>query len=38
MIRQIVEPRGYQIDRQNVRIPPDRGNMFTSATRYKQSA
>ena len=30
MIRQIVEPLGYRIDRQNVRI---RGNMFTSATR-----
>lgn len=38
MIRQIIERRGYQIDRQNVRIPSDRGNMFTSATRYKQSA
>jgi hypothetical protein len=34
MIRQIVEPRGYQIDRQNVRI---RDNMFTSATRYKRT-
>jgi len=37
MIRQIIEPRGYRIDRQNVRIPADRGNMFTSATRYKLS-
>lgn len=41
MARQIMEPRGYRIDRQNVRIArPDAkpsgkpGNMFTSATRY----
>jgi hypothetical protein len=38
MIRQVMEPRGYRIDRQNVRIPANRGNMFTSATRYKLSA
>jgi hypothetical protein len=37
MIRQIVEPRGYQIDRQNVRIG-DPDNMFTTATRYKPRA
>jgi hypothetical protein len=37
MIRQIIEPRGYQIDRQNVRIPADH-NMFSSATRYKPNA
>src|SRR5260221_8954488 len=36
MIRQILEPRGYQIDRQNVRISAEH-NMFTSATRYKRS-
>jgi hypothetical protein len=35
MIRQILEPRGCQIDRQNVRISADH-NMFTSATRYKR--
>jgi hypothetical protein len=36
MIRQIMESRGYQVDRGNVRITtPD--NMFTSATRYKES-
>jgi len=35
MIRQIIEPLGYHIDRQNVRIPPDRKELFTSATRYK---
>ena len=37
MIRQIIEPRGYQIDRQNVRVPPNRKDLFTSATRYKLS-
>lgn len=33
MIRQILEGRGYQVDRGNVRISRD-GNIFTSATRY----
>jgi hypothetical protein len=37
MIRQILEPRGYQIDRQNVRIDKVPRQMFTSATRYKLS-
>ena len=35
MIRQIIEPRGYQMDRQNVRVPPDRKDLFTSGTRYR---
>ena len=35
MIRQIIEPRGYQIDRQNVRTPPSRKDLFTTGTRYK---
>lgn len=33
MVRQILEPRGYRIDRQNVRIPAP-ANMFASGTRY----
>jgi hypothetical protein len=33
MIRQIMESRGYQLDRQNVRIAD---NLFASATRYRQ--
>ena len=33
MVRQILEPRGYRIDRQNVRIP-EPANMFASGTRY----
>lgn len=33
MVRQIHEPRGYRIDRQNVRIPAT-ANMFASGTRY----
>lgn len=37
MIRQILEARGYHLDRSNVRITTE-GNMFTSATRYKLSA
>lgn len=33
MIRQILESRGYRVDRSNVRINRD-GNIFSSATRY----
>jgi len=33
MVRQILEGRGYRIDRQNVRIPAPE-NMFASGTRY----
>jgi hypothetical protein len=33
MIRQILEHRGYRLDRSNVRIT-SKGNIFTSATRY----
>jgi hypothetical protein len=33
MIRQIIEPRGYRIDRQNARIPRP-SNIFASGTRY----
>lgn len=33
MVRQILEARGYRIDRQNVRIPAP-ANMFASGTRY----
>jgi hypothetical protein len=33
MARQILEERGYRIDRQNVRIPAP-ANMFASGTRY----
>lgn len=36
MTRQVMEANGYRIDRQNVRIPPSRRLLFTSATRYKQ--
>ncbi len=36
MVRQTIEPRGYQIDQQNVRIT--RENMFTSGTRYVERA
>ena len=32
MVRQILEPRGYRIDQQSVRI--SRENVFTSGTRY----
>jgi hypothetical protein len=35
MVRQILEARGYQLDRQNVRIVGD--NMFASGTRYKSA-
>jgi len=38
MIRQIMEAKGYQIDRQNVRVPPNRKDLFTSGTRYKLAA
>lgn len=34
MIRQVLENRGYTMDRSNVRITTE-GNMFTSASRYK---
>ncbi|MFI5020556.1 MAG: hypothetical protein ACHQRJ_02735 [Alphaproteobacteria bacterium] len=34
MVRQIMEPRGYHIDRQNVRIPATGDQMFASGTRY----
>lgn len=33
MVRQLLENRGYRVDRNNVRITRD-GNMFASATRY----
>ena len=33
MIRQVLEDRGYRVDRSNVRISRD-GNIFTGATRY----
>lgn len=33
MARQVMESRGYRIDRQNVRIPAE-ANMFSSGTRY----
>jgi len=33
MVRQILEPRGYRIDRQNVRISAA-ANIFSSGTRY----
>ena len=33
MIRQILESRGYSVDRGNVRINRE-GNIFSSATRY----
>lgn len=33
MVRQILEGRGYRIDRQNVRIPAPT-NIFASGTRY----
>lgn len=33
MVRQLLESRGYRVDRNNVRITRD-GNMFASATRY----
>jgi hypothetical protein len=33
MVRQIIEPRGYRIDQQNVRISRE-DNMFASGTRY----
>jgi proline dehydrogenase len=36
MIRQIMEARGYRIDRQNVRMRDE--NMFSSATRYLYDA
>ena len=35
MARQILERRGYRIDRQNVRM---KNNMFTSGTRYREAA
>lgn len=34
MIRQILESRGYRLDRGNVRITRE-GNIFSSATRYR---
>jgi hypothetical protein len=34
MVRQVMEARGYVLDRSNVRITTP-GNMFASATRYK---
>ena len=37
MIRQIMESRGYHVDRNNVRITTT-DNMFTSATRYMAGA
>lgn len=37
MGRQILEPRGYRIDQQNVRISTPT-NMFTSGTRYAVTA
>jgi hypothetical protein len=33
MIRQVLESKGYRVDRNNVRISRE-GNIFTSATRY----
>lgn len=36
MIRQVMEARGYRIDRQNVRMRDE--NMFSSATRYRYDA
>ncbi len=36
MIRQVLEHRGYRVDRNNVRINRE-GNIFTSATRYAGS-
>jgi hypothetical protein len=33
MVRQVIEPGGYRIDRQNVRISKA-ANMFVSGTRY----
>jgi hypothetical protein len=35
MARQVMESRGYRIDRQNVRIPAE-ANMFSSGTRYTE--
>ena len=37
MVRQVLESRGYRVDRNNVRITRN-GNIFTSATRYMVSA
>ena len=36
MVRQVLENRGYRVDRNNVRINR-KGNIFTSATRYMAS-
>jgi hypothetical protein len=36
MIRQIMESRGYQLDRQHVPIPPKRRLVFSSGSRYKK--
>lgn len=33
MVRQVLERRGYRVDRNNVRISRE-GNIFTSGTRY----
>ncbi|MEP7043719.1 MAG: hypothetical protein ABI843_11695 [Dokdonella sp.] len=36
MVRQIMESRGYQLDRQHVPIPTKRRLVFSSGSRYKK--